>query len=605
MKKEICVSLILLFITILFVLFKNFSSSDAEYQILKVIEADKFYVDLNRNSKIDDNELVKLSGIKAFRAVVSDYTKKEAEILNMNYIDYAKIGILAKKWAIENLEGKTVKLEYTGRKDTFDNIDYVNVKLDNKNLAILELDYGLAYLNLNYKNFDYFQYFNKKQIKFNIDEVSKTKLLLLNKNSNILHKLNCEHVQNIKYAELVFEKEYLNLYKNCKSCFNLSVEKSDRNNIKSVKEYPKSIYKKFDEIEIYLINPYEFKKPNSSCDTQICKRIVFEIESAKEEINLAIYGFGEQNAIYNALLKAKQRGVKITSVVDYSDNMDKLYSNTIKFINEFGSKTDDTNILMHNKFIIFDNKKVLTGSANISSAGTGGYNSNNVLIISNKAVVKAYKDEFNQMYAGKFSLNKKDMSVYGIKFNDAKIDVLFSPIGARVKNEILKNIKNAQSEIFVSIFYLTDKAIINELIFAKQRGVKVLILQDALGASNFKDRLKLLRNANILLKVENWGGKNHEKTMVIDRKILITGSCNFSSSGFYKNNENVLIIENSLVAEFYADYFLNLFNKIDDKYLKLIPKAESLESLNSCFDGLDNDYDGLIDGEDDSCKIAK
>jgi phosphatidylserine/phosphatidylglycerophosphate/cardiolipin synthase-like enzyme len=149
---------------------------------------------------------------------------------------------------------------------------------------------------------------------------------------------------------------------------------------------------------------------------------------------------------------------------------------------------------------------------------------------------------------------------------------------------------------------LTDRKFVNELVSAKKRNVEVVVLMDAVAAINFKDRMATLKAANIPVIVENWGGKNHEKTIMIDEEYLIIGSCNFTISGFYKNDENMLVIQNKNIAEFYADYFLYLFNSIDKKYLKYAPRAESFESKNSCYDGIDNNFDGKIDFDDDGCK---
>ena len=132
-----------------------------------------------------------------------------------------------------------------------------------------------------------------------------------------------------------------------------------------------------------------------------------------------------------------------------------------------------------------------------------------------------------------------------------------------------------------------------------------MVLLDALGASNFKKRIVEMRNLSIPVKVENWGGKNHEKTILIDERILITGSSNFSANGLYKNDENVVVLENSDVAVLYRDYFLYLFNSINDKFLRAFPRAEAWESLNSCHDGIDNNHDGKIDLDDDGCRIYK
>jgi hypothetical protein len=46
---------------------------------------------------------------------------------------------------------------------------------------------------------------------------------------------------------------------------------------------------------------------------------------------------------------------------------------------------------------------------------------------------------------------------------------------------------------------------------------------------------------------------------------------------------------------------LFLFNSIDKKFLFTIPRAEGKESINSCYDGIDNNFDGNIDSKDKGC----
>ena len=45
-----------------------------------------------------------------------------------------------------------------------------------------------------------------------------------------------------------------------------------------------------------------------------------------------------------------------------------------------------------------------------------------------------------------------------------------------------------------------------------------------------------------------------------------------------------------------------MWKKIPDKYLKENVSAESKYSMGSCSDGVDNDFDGKIDGADEGCK---
>ena len=93
----------------------------------------------------------------------------------------------------------------------------------------------------------------------------------------------------------------------------------------------------------------------------------------------------------------------------------------------------------------------------------------------------------------------------------------------------------------------------------------------------------------------------HIKSVIIDDKYFTVGSMNFSNSGENKNDENIVIVENDKLATAYKNYFLYLWQKIPNKYLKNNPRAESQESIGSCNDGIDNDFDGLIDKEDPSC----
>ena len=93
-----------------------------------------------------------------------------------------------------------------------------------------------------------------------------------------------------------------------------------------------------------------------------------------------------------------------------------------------------------------------------------------------------------------------------------------------------------------------------------------------------------------------------KKSIVIDDYISIIGSMNFSKSGQNNNDENVIIIKNASIAKAYREHFEYLWNRIDTKWLKFTPRAEGLDSIGSCSDKIDNNYDGQIDSADIGCK---
>ena len=89
-------------------------------------------------------------------------------------------------------------------------------------------------------------------------------------------------------------------------------------------------------------NPNDFLAPEPSCSSDLCSALLSEIQSAKKSIDFAIYGMRGQKAIFNALLAAKDRGVKLRAIVDKDTDNKNYYPDTDKLIKALGnSKRSD------------------------------------------------------------------------------------------------------------------------------------------------------------------------------------------------------------------------------------------------------------------------
>ena len=222
------------------------------------------------------------------------------------------------------------------------------------------------------------------------------------------------------------------------------------------------------------------------------------------------------------------------------------------------------------------------------------------LIIDSVDVARMFKLEFEQMYGGKFHGDKSRVK----KYNSEKLRVYFSPADNTIEKEIVPLINHAKSYVYVPAFVVTHYKFIQSLIAAKNRGVDVRVILDSTNTRypSGKDRL---RAAKVPVKTENYAGKLHSKSIVIDDRYLIVGSMNFSKSGEKYNDENVVILEDEKLTKFYKSYFLYFWDKIPDKWLRLTARAESADSIGSCSDGIDNDYDGDIDMDDSSCMPSR
>lgn len=252
--------------------------------------------------------------------------------------------------------------------------------------------------------------------------------------------------------------------------------------------------------------------------------------------------------------------------------------------------------------MIFDNKSVITGSMNFSSTGFSGFNTNCIFFINSQQAAEIYTEEFNQMMNGKFSSLKSNNNHRSIMLGKTILTPLFSPKDKIITNNIIPLVETSKKYIYIPAFIITHDGLTNSLIRAKQRGVDVKIILDATNTSGKRNKLKVLRTSGIPVKVENYAGKVHSKSIIIDDKYIIAGSMNFSNSGENKNDENVLIVEDERLARHYKGFFEYLWKKIPDKYLKQGVRAEGKYSIGSCTDGVDNNFDGKIDSEDAGCR---
>lgn len=130
----------------------------------------------------------------------------------------------------------------------------------------------------------------------------------------------------------------------------------------------------------------------STCFTppQSCGDIIVNhITNAKDSIYIQAYGFTSEKII-KALIEAKNRGVKIEIILDRS-NFNRKILNTIKQLNqaEIPVYKDNVKGIAHNKVMIIDGKKVITGSFNFTK-NADYRNAENVVIINEKETATHY-----------------------------------------------------------------------------------------------------------------------------------------------------------------------------------------------------------------------
>lgn len=133
-------------------------------------------------------------------------------------------------------------------------------------------------------------------------------------------------------------------------------------------------------------------------------------------------------------------------------------------------------------------------------------------------------------------------------------EVHFSPNGGAAR-AILQRISSAQRTILVHAYLLHSTRLAGALVRAHQRGVQVHIILDA-NAQRHDPPVKavaLLVGAGVAVSLDDEHEWAHDKVMIVDRAIVITGSYNWTLAAENNNGENLLVVEDHRLAEVYAE----------------------------------------------------
>ena len=136
-------------------------------------------------------------------------------------------------------------------------------------------------------------------------------------------------------------------------------------------------------------------------------------------------------------------------------------------------------------------------------------------------------------------------------------------IGKQFPDKVIPLIENAKQSIKIVVFdwrwYPNDPAnpvqLFNQAIIrAVRRGVRVEAVANAL------DIIEVLKENGVLAKKLTTPNLVHCKLMIIDDKIAIIGSHNYTQSAFTMNYEVSAMIESESGLDNFIQYFSNLFN---------------------------------------------
>ncbi|MGQ9843453.1 MAG: phospholipase D-like domain-containing protein [Spirochaetota bacterium] len=310
-------------------------------------------------------------------------------------------------------------------------------------------------------------------------------------------------------------------------------------------------------IEVYFTTPEKEEQT-----TAIQKALLQKIIHSTTSIYAALFEITDL-LIIDALCKAKTNGIDVKLVLE-SERLSEQVKAKFEASN-IPIRFDNRKEFMHNKFFIFDNKAVWTGSYNITPR-EAKLNNNNALYIESEEIASIYLAEFNEMFEEGIFGNRTEYipfpflsNKYFVKLSDIDINVYFSP-DDDIERIIMKLIEKAKQSIYFLAFSFTSDAIGEAMITKHKQGIAVK------GVFEKRD-IKNVNSEYIKLKVEGLDvlydaniNTMHHKVIIIDNEWVITGSYNFSKNAKKRNDENCIMIRSPEIAKLYIQEFEKIYS---------------------------------------------
>ena len=120
---------------------------------------------------------------------------------------------------------------------------------------------------------------------------------------------------------------------------------------------------------------------------------------------------------------------------------------------------------------------------------------------------------------------------------------------------IISLIDSARQSVLVAVFSFTSNPLADALIRAHRRGVEVRVVIEMEQANVRGSEYERLRSAGVAVRLDGNSDLMHHKFMVVDGRVVVTGSYNWSAAAEDRNDENVVVIYGEEIAALYSREF--------------------------------------------------
>ena len=221
--------------------------------------------------------------------------------------------------------------------------------------------------------------------------------------------------------------------------------------------------------------------------------------------------------------------------------------------------TDLNPAIFHQKFVVRDDGEstaaVLTGSANFTLTDTGknpagtqkaGNNLNHVVVLRGQRAASLYLEEFLRMRSGTFGALHERVEARPAEFRLGRVRVkpLFAPRHGP-EMEIMKQMLKASASVDFAMFTFARSSGIDDTMIRLAPSMRIRgVLDHGQGVQAWA-ATEPLKAAGVELFANRRGTgvrKVHHKLMVVDERLVIAGSFNYTAPATTLNDENIIVL---------------------------------------------------------------
>ena len=299
-------------------------------------------------------------------------------------------------------------------------------------------------------------------------------------------------------------------------------------------------------------------------ESQIAQPVVGYNDRPQKTLDVCAFELNNK-VITDAIVRAVKRNVRVRCVTETDYFNDTEYGiHALKEANVPIVDDKRESALMHDKFMIFDEAAVWTGSMNFTE-NCAYHNNNNGIFFDDRTLAANYETKFTWMFEkhkfGSAPSHADKIPNPIVTLRDGTVVENYFATHDHVAKHVIDAIEASNQSLHFLAFSFTHDGISKAMLTRAQAGVELQgVFEKSETTNNYSEYARMVKAGTPVEVYKDGNPHNghhllHHKVIVIDGKKPIAGSFNFSTNADKSNDENLVIIHSPEVSKLFEDEF--------------------------------------------------